>query len=143
MSVSAAAQAFTGTLNLSAKSVAVSRTLVMSHWQVDKRGVPSFDYRYQQSGPGCAYQRDGHAVAGFEDNGDSVELEVYNPQDAGGKAGAPITVFYDKNKPVIFSMALTKKKQGVWVSFEDATMKKTLPATCGFSGKGDAVIFTQ
>jgi len=132
-----------GSVNLSAKDAAAARQLTISRWQVDKRGVPSFDYRYSQTGPGCAYQRSGHAVAGFEDNGDSVELEIYNPQGADGKEGAPIGTFYDEPNGVVFSMPVEGKGKAFWVSFEDPRMKKSLGAKCGFAGRGDAVVLKK
>ena len=66
---SALAQAFPGTVNLSKKDGAVTRTLSMSKWSVDKRGVPSFDYRYKQIGAKCEYERQGRATAGVDADG--------------------------------------------------------------------------
>ena len=141
--VAAAAQGFAGTVSLSAKDAAAARHLTISHWRVDKRGVPSFDYRYSQDGPGCAYRRDGHAVAGFDDNGDSVELEVHNPQGADGKEGAPIAAFYDESNGVVFGMPVRGNGAQFWVSFDDPRMKKTLPATCGAGARGGAVMLRK
>lgn len=131
-------------LELTVKEGAITRTLSLQEWRTDKRGVPSFDYHYRQSGPGCDYQRDGRAEAGFEDMGDGkVELEIFNPED-GGKQSAPILVFYAADSKVIFSMPVPGKgkSKNVWVSFEDAVLKKKLPK-CGHSGQGDAVMFRQ
>jgi hypothetical protein len=130
-------------LTLSSREGAVTRTLALQNWRTDKRGVPSFDYHYRQSGPGCDYQRDGRAVAGFEENGGKVELEVFNPEGADGKESAPIAVYYDADSSVIFSMPVAGKSRRVWVSFEDAVLKKTLPKKCGHAGRGDAVMFRQ
>lgn len=141
--LAASAQGFTGSVDLSARDAAAARRLTISHWQVDKRGVPSFDYRYSQAGPGCAYERSGHAVAGFEDNGDGVELEVYNPQDAHGKEAAPIGTFYDEANGVVFSLPVQGRAHTFWVSFEDPRMKKTLGAKCGFAKRGDAVVLRK
>jgi hypothetical protein len=138
-----AAQGFTGTVDLSARDAAATRHLTISHWRVDKRGVPSFDYRYTQDGPGCTYRREGHAVAGYDDNGDSVELEVYNPQGADGKEGAPVGAFYDEPNGVVFGMPVRGKGAEFWVSFDDPRMKKTLPATCGFTAHGAAVMLRK
>lgn len=132
-----------GSIKVSARDAAASRQMTIDRWQVDKRGVPSFDYRYSQTGPGCAYQRSGHAVAGFEDNGDSVELEIYNPQGADGKEGAPIGTFYDAPNRVVFSMPVQGKGKAFWVSFEDPRMKKTLGAKCGDAGRGDAIVLKK
>lgn len=141
--VAAAAQGFTGTVDLGAKDAAATRRLTISHWRVDKRGVPSFDYRYTQDGPGCAYRRDGHAVAGFDDNGDSVELEVYNPQGVDGKEGPPVGAFYDAPNGVVFGMPVRGNGAQFRVSFDDPRMKKTLPATCGFTAHGAAVMLRK
>jgi hypothetical protein len=138
--VVAAAQGFTGTVDLSAVDAGVTRHLAISHWRVDKRGVPSFDYRYRQDGPGCAYEREGHAIAGFDDNGDSVELEVHNPQGADGKEGAPIAAFYDEPNGVVFGMPVRGQGARFWVSFDDPHMKKTLPAKCGSSALGTVLL---
>lgn len=141
--LAAAAQGFTGAVNLAAKDAAATRQLTITHWQVDKRGVPSFDYRYTQAGTGCAYARAGHAVAGFDESGGQVELEVYNPQDATGKEGDPIGTFYDEANGVVFSMPVQAKAKAFWVSFEDARMKQTLGKKCGFAGRGEAVVLRQ
>lgn len=133
-------------LELALKEGAVSRSLSLQNWRTDRRGVPSFDYHYRQSGPDCDYQRDGRAVAGFEENGDKVELEVFNPEGGGGKQAAPILVLYDADSSVIFSMPVPLASGGrsrqVWVSFEDARMKK-LPKKCGHGGRGEAVMFRK
>lgn len=128
-------------LDFSVKEGAVTRTLSVKNWRTDKRGVSSFDYQYRQSGVNCDYQRDGRAVAGFEDLGDNkVELEVFNPEGAGGKASDPIAVYYAADNAVIFSMPVPGKTRKVWVSFEDSVLKKQLPK-CGHSGQGDAIMF--
>lgn len=138
---SACAHAFPGTITLSKTEGAIKRTLTMSKWSVDKRGVPAFDYRYSQSGPKCDYERTGHATAGFEDNGDHVELQVYSGQDEHGKEGPALTIFYDHDDDVVFSMPTTANAAHIWVSFEDAQMKKKFPKQCGFSAKESAAIF--
>lgn len=139
--VSAYAQAFPGTINLGKNEGAIKRSLTLSKWSVDKRGVPSFDYRYSQSGSQCDYERTGRAVAGFEDAGDHVELQIYSGQGENGKEGPPLTIFYDHDDDVIFSMPTAEKPSHILVSFEDATMKKKFPKKCGFTAKESAVIF--
>jgi len=80
-------------------------------------------------------------VAGFEDLGDSkVELEVCNPEGAGGKASDPVAVYYGADHAVVFNMPVPGKTRKVWVSFEDTVLKKELPK-CGHSGQGDAIMF--
>lgn len=138
---SAHAQAFTGTISLSKNEGAIKRTLTLSKWSVDKRGVPSFDYRYSQSGAQCDYERTGRAVAGFEDAGDHVELQIYTGQDKNGKEGPMVTIFYDHADNVVFSMPTEQKSSRLWASFEDAVMEKKLPKKCGFSAKQSANIF--
>ncbi|WP_444847508.1 hypothetical protein [Duganella caerulea] len=140
---SAYAQAFTGTINLAKNEGAVKRTLILSKWSIDKRGVPSFDYHYSQSGPKCDYERAGRAIAGFEDAGGHVELQVYSGQDSNGKEGPAFTIFYDKDDEVVFTMPTSDKSNHVWVSFEDALMKKKLPAQCRSTGKDSATIFKK
>jgi hypothetical protein len=141
--LAASAQGFPGTINLSAKDTAAARQLAISRWQVDKRGIPSFDYRYSQVGTGCTYERSGHAVAGYDDNGGGVELEIYNPQGPDGKEGAPIGTFYDEANGVVFSMPVQGNQKAFWVSFEDPHMKKTLGAKCGFAKRGEAVVLRK
>ncbi|MES2740609.1 MAG: hypothetical protein V4754_06625 [Pseudomonadota bacterium] len=140
--VSACVQAFPGTVELTRKDGEVSRTLVLSKWSVDKRGVPSFDYRYTQSGANCAYERNGHAVAGFEDNGDSVELEVYHPQDDKGKEGPPVTFFYDRDDTsVVFEMEKEVKNKVRKVAYADRAMKKKFANQCGLTEKSPSLLF--
>jgi hypothetical protein len=141
--LAACVQAAPAPLDLTVKEGAVTRTLSLQNWRTDKRGVSSFDYHYRQSGPDCTYRRDGRAVAGFEDLGDKVELEVFNPQGDDGREGAPIAVFYDADSSVVFSMPVPGKGRQVWVSFEDAVMKKQLPKKCGHTGRGEAVMFRK
>lgn len=135
------AHAFSGTLTLNQTEGALKRTLILSKWRVDKRGVPSFDYRYSQSGPQCDYDRTGHAVAGFEDNGDQVELQIYRGQDEHGKEGPAITIFYDHDDDVVFTLPTSEKSTHIEVSFDDALMKKKFPGRCGFSTKKTGAIF--
>lgn len=139
----ACAHAFPGTVNLSKTEGTVRRTLTLSKWSVDKRGVPSFDYRYRQSGPTCDYERTGRATAGFEDNGDHVELQVYSGQDEHGKEGPPLTIFYDHDDDVVLSLPTSEKSSHLWVSFEDAAMKKKFPKQCGFTAKQSAALFNN
>ncbi|WP_145650298.1 hypothetical protein [Pseudoduganella lurida] len=139
----AGVQAAPPPLDLTLREGAVTRSLSVQNWRTDRRGVPSFDYHYRQSGPDCTYQRDGRAVAGFEDLGDKVELEVFNPQGDDGRETAPIAVFYDADGSVVFSMPVPGKGRPAWVSFDDAAMKKKLPKKCGHAGRGEAVMFRK
>jgi hypothetical protein len=135
------AQGFTGTIDKTLMEGGVTRSISMSNWHVDKRGVPSFDYRYKQSGPGCDYERAGHAVAGFEQTSKGVQLEVYNSEGDDGKQGESIATFYDQNNTVILSLPVVKKGQPAWVSFEDTVMKSKMPKKCGYADQGDSPVF--
>ena len=134
---------FTGTVNLAKTEGGAKRTLALSNWSVDKRGVPSFDYRYSQSGPECAYERSGHAIAGFDDNGGEIELQVYSGEDEQGKEGPELTMFYDHDDEVVFSMAAPTKPGHIWVSFQDAAMKKKFAQRCGFTTEQSGAIFSN
>lgn len=138
----ACVQAVPGSVNMIRKDGAITRTLELTQWQVDKRGVPTFDYRYKQSGPNCAYAREGHAIARFDENGDSVELVVFNPQDANGKDAPPITLFNDRDDTaVVFEVPQATQRKLDWVSFSDHKMKKTTSKACGFTEKNSSVMF--
>ena len=90
-----ASQAFDGTQKYVTKSAGVEHTLALSHWQVDRKGVPSFDYSYQQQAGACSFKLEGHVVAGFEEQGGKVELEVMNPEAENGKELPQVLMFYD------------------------------------------------
>jgi hypothetical protein len=77
------------------KRSGVSHQLDIANLTMDVRGVPSFNYSYRQQGPGCTFTMAGKAVAGYDDDGGKVALEVYNPQGADGKAVPPILAFHD------------------------------------------------
>ena len=138
----ACVQAFTGNVKMTRKDGAITRSLEVSQWQVDQRGVPTFDYRYKQVGPNCNYTREGHAIARFEENGGSVELVVLNPQDANGNDGPPITFFTDRvDTAVVFEVPQATKRKFDWVSFSDRQMKKSMAKQCGFTEKNATVMF--
>lgn len=102
--------------------------------------MPSFDYRYKQSGPGCDYERVGHAVAGFEQTGKGVQVEIYRSEGGDGKEGESIATFYDQNNTVILSLPVVKKGQPAWVSFEDSVMRSKMPKKCGYADPGDSPV---
>jgi hypothetical protein len=121
----------------------ITRTLVTNHWSTDHRGIPAFDYEFKLSGPGCAYQRRGHAVAGFDDAGDGIELETYPAQDAKGREGTPVTMFYDStHHDVFFQVALDGKKRIHWLSLRDGLVPKATTAACGLREKAPVAMFT-
>lgn len=92
---SGASQAFDGTQQYVVKRGGVEHTLALSHWQVDRKGLPSFDYSYRQQAGACNFRLDGKVVAGFDEQGGKVELEVFNPQGDDGKELPQVLMFYD------------------------------------------------
>ncbi|WP_322403938.1 hypothetical protein [Massilia luteola] len=84
------ARAFDGAPTFTTKTGHVEHTLALSHWQVDARGVPSFDYVYKQHAGTCRFQLTGHAVAVYDEVNGKVELAVFNPQDASGRELPPV-----------------------------------------------------
>lgn len=98
------------------KHAGVSHDLRMANLKADARGIPSFDYTYRQQGPGCAYTLAGKAVAGHDDAGGKVELEVYNPQGADGKEAPPILAFHDGGAN--FTVAHKDMLAPRWISFD-------------------------
>jgi hypothetical protein len=94
----------------------VSHDLCIANLKVDARGVPSFDYTYRQQGQGCAFTLAGKAVAGYDDAGGKVELEVYNPQGSDGKEMPPILAFHDSE--VNFTVARKEMLVLKWVTFD-------------------------
>ena len=137
-----AATAFSGTVAMTRHDGAVVRTLAVSNWQVDKRGVPSFDFRFSQSGGGCDYQRSGHAIAGFEEGDGKVELEIYSGQDEHGKESAPLMILYAHDNTVILSTPVRQNK-ALWMSFEDERMRQTVPKHCGYTERGSSLMFRK
>jgi hypothetical protein len=103
-------------LHFAEKLGGVSHDLRIVNLKADARGVPSFDYTYHQQGQGCAFTLAGKAVAGYDDAGGKVELEVYNPQGSDGKETPPILSFHDgeANFTVARKDMLTPK----WITFD-------------------------
>jgi hypothetical protein len=94
---SGSGQAFEGAPKLITKASGIEQVLTLNHWTIDGRGVPSFDYVYEQRAGGCPVKLAGHAVAGYDEQEGKVELEVYNPEDDNGKELAQILMFYDRD----------------------------------------------
>lgn len=136
-----AALAFTGTVDMKRQDGAITRTLSVSNWKVDARGVPSFDFRFSQTGGGCDYRREGHAVAGFDMNGDKAELEIYSGQYDNGKEGPPMLFLYAADSDVNFSMPAEAKAKLPWITFQDTVMRKTVAKKCGYTERGSAIRF--
>jgi hypothetical protein len=118
--------AFDGTPQLATRQAGAEHTLKLSHWKVDAKGVPSFDYTYEQSAGACRFTVSGHAVAGFEERNGKAVLDVFNPEDGKGKAMGQILMFYDD------AVTLTLPLNGALrqVSFDDTLTDAQLPKTC-------------
>lgn len=95
-------QAFPGAPKFVTKIAGVEHTMALSHWQVDGKGVPSFDYVYEQRAGTCYFRLAGHATGLTEEVNGKVELVVFNPQDDEGHE-APQVVTYG-NDDVTFSL---------------------------------------
>ena len=113
-------------LHFAEKLGGVSHDLRIATLKAETPGIPSFDYTYRQQGPGCTYTLAGKAVAGYDDAGGKVELEVYNPQGADGKATPPILAFHDGEAN--FTVARKEMLAPKWITFDtmldDATRAK-------------------
>jgi hypothetical protein len=96
------AQGFDGTPKLKTKRGGVEHAVLLSNWHVDAKGVPSFDYVYEQHGGACHFRLAGHAEAMVEEVRGKIELVVFNPQDGKGRS-MPQTVAYDSDD-VTFSL---------------------------------------
>lgn len=103
-------------LHFAEKLAGVSHDLRIANLKADARGVPSFDYTYRQQGPGCAFTLVGKAVAGYDDAGGKVELEVYNPQGPDGKETPPILAFHDGEAN--FTVARKDMLAPKWITFD-------------------------
>ncbi|MQA40801.1 hypothetical protein [Rugamonas aquatica] len=137
---SSLSQAFDGAPSFTTKRAGVEHTLKLSQWKVDAKGVPSFDYVYEQQAGACRFKVAGHAIAGFEEKGGKAVLEVFNPEDGKGKAMPPILMFYDE----AVTLVLPLKGALQQVSFDDELSDAQLRGSCG--KKTDAklsVLFRQ
>lgn len=137
-----AAMAFSGTVDMVRRDGAVTRTLSVTNWQVDKRGVPSFDFRFSQSGGGCDYRRSGHAVAGVEEYDGKTEVEIYRGQDDRGRESPPMMILYAFDNAVIFSTPVRQDK-AFWMSFSDQRMRNVVPKRCGYTERGASLMFRK
>jgi hypothetical protein len=78
----------------------IEHRLVLSNWQTDRKGVPSFDYVYEQRAGACQFRLAGHVVGVTEEVRGKVELIVYNGQDDKGRE-APSVVAFDSDDLVL------------------------------------------
>lgn len=92
----ARADGFEGTVKLGAKHGSVVHTLNLSRWHVDTKGMPSFDYVYEQEKGACQFRVAGHADKVLEVVNGKMEPVVFNPEDAMGRALPPV-VAYDSD----------------------------------------------
>lgn len=137
---SAAGQAFDGAPSFIAREGGVEHTLKLSQWKLDPKGVPSFDYVYEQQEGGCHFKLAGHAVAGFEERGGKVQLDVFNPEDGKGRALDQILMFYDD----AVTMTLPLKGAPRQVSFDNELSAQQRRASCGKKKDGKvSVLFRQ
>lgn len=99
----ASAQAFDGEVKLTTtEKGGLTHTLMLSRWKKDGKGVPSFDYTYEQRAGACRFNLAGHATAGFVEEGGVLKFDVFNPEDEHGKEQPQILMYYDGG--VIFSL---------------------------------------
>ncbi|WEF30828.1 hypothetical protein [Pseudoduganella chitinolytica] len=136
------AAAFPGTLDMTRRDGAIQRSLSVSNWTVDARGVPSFDFRFSQTGSGCDYRREGHAIAGFDINDGRVELQVYSGQDEHGREGPQLLLLYANANEVAFTMPFKQNKM-TWIAFDDERMSTAVAKKCGYTERGSSSIRFQ
>lgn len=103
-------------LHFAEKLGGVSHDLRIANLKTDARGVPSFDYSYQQQGQACVVTLAGTAVAGYDEVGGKVELEVYNPQGSDGKEMPSILAFHDGEAN--FTVARKDMLAPKWITFD-------------------------
>jgi len=137
-----AAAAFPGTVDMARRDGVVARTLSVSNWKVNQRGVPSFDFRFSQTGGGCDYARSGHAVAGFEEEDGKAELEIYSGQDDNGREGPQMLTLYAHDNAVVFSTPV-QQNRALRMSFQDEQMRKAVPKKCGYTERGSSIQFRK
>ncbi|NKI71267.1 hypothetical protein GN109_17730 [Collimonas pratensis] len=128
VTLSSGAYSFQGTVQISNSESGVERTIQLSKWRVDSKGVPSFNYVYGEKTASCKYEIAGRAIAGFEEDGKKVDLEVYNPQDAQGNEMAQILAFHDDS--VTLTLPVKEKNQGNVVTFEAALSTDARRKSC-------------
>lgn len=134
---SGAGHAFDGTLKFVTRNAGVEHALALSRWQVDRKGVPSFDYAYEQRAGKCLFKLAGHAVAGFAEQGGKVELEVFNPQADNGKELPQILMFYDD----AVALTLPFKGQPRQVGFDDELTAAQRALACGARKENLSLLF--
>lgn len=122
-----AAQAFDGKSRFSLNAAGVEHSLHVSQYKVDKKGIPSFDYVYEQKAGNCRFSMAGRAVAGFEESHGKVVLEIFNPQGDDGRELPQILVYYDDAA----TFTLPYKGELKQVSFDGNLSPEQLKRSCG------------
>jgi len=121
-------QAFDGDVKfVTADKDGLTHTLVLSQWKKDGRGVPSFEYVYEQRAGTCLFRLAGHATAGFQEEGGVLTFDVFNPEDEHGKELPQILMFYDGG--VHFSLPYKGPLREVGLI--DKLKPDELASTCG------------
>lgn len=128
LALSQTAHAFKGDLQFIKTQDGITHSAKLSNWHVDKKGVPSFDYTYKQTGPNCEYSSSGKAIAGFDEYDGKVELAVYNPEDGKGRELDSILLFY--NDPVKITLPFKESRQATSMSFVSKLTKAELMHSC-------------
>lgn len=105
----------------------VEHSLRVSQYKVDNKGVPSFDYVYEQKAGSCRFSVTGHAVAGFDESKGKVQLEVFNLQDDDGKELPQVLVYYDDASTFTLPFKGALKQ----VSFDRTLSQEQLKSSCG------------
>lgn len=124
----------------------IAYSLAISNWVVDKRGIPSFDYVYEQKGGKdgvCDFQKSGHAVADYEEDGKNVEITVYNAQNDASMNDAEIMSYSDDNGGVTFSSSYDVKKLSDYYTFEYSKTSAAFNKSCLFGDRHLTASFTK
>jgi len=134
------AHAFEGESRFKLNAAGVEHTLQVSQYKLDKKGVPSFDYVYEQHAGSCRFTMSGHAVAGFEESKGKIQLEVFNPQGDDGKELPQILVYYTDGA----TFTLPYKGKLKQVSFDGTLTPGQLKSSCGKKSSDEiSLLFKQ
>lgn len=107
------ASAFDGTPAFSKTTAGIDHALTLSHWTLDAKGIPSFDYVYQQHSGTCQFRLSGHVNGITEERDGKTQLEVYNPQTDDGSAAPQLVMFYDDTVTITLPYKGTLRDVGI------------------------------